>query len=77
MNKMERRSFARITAKGGVTIPAELRRKLGINQGTKVCFVERGSDVIFQPITKEYIRSVCGMLKSDTAVTKELLIERK
>ena len=43
----------------------------------KVCFVERGNDILFQPITKQYIRSMSGMLKSATSVTEELLIERK
>ncbi len=43
----------------------------------KVCFVERGNDILFQPITKQYIRSMSGMLKSATSVTEELLDERK
>ena len=43
----------------------------------KVCFIEHGSDILFQPVTKEYVRSVCGMLKDATSATAELLIERK
>ena len=66
-----------VTTKGRIVIPARLRRKLGIKQGTKVCFIERGSDILFQPITKQYIRSLCGILKSTTSATVELLIERK
>ncbi len=65
-----------VTTKGQLVVPAKLRRKLGIKPGTKVCFVERGNEILFQPVTKEYIRSVCGMLKSDTSVTEELLEER-
>ena len=38
--------------------------------------MERNHEIIFQPVTKEYIRSVCGMLKSDTLATKELLEDR-
>lgn len=68
---------AYVTTKGQLVIPARIRRKLGIKPGTKVCFVERGNEILFQPVTKEYIRSVCGMLKSDTSVTGELLNERK
>ena len=68
---------AYVTTKGQLVIPARIRRKLGIKPGTKVCFVERGGEIIFQPVTKEYIRSVCGMLKSTTSVTQELLTERK
>lgn len=68
---------AYVTTKGQLVIPVRIRRKLGIKPGTKVCFVERGNEILFQPVTKEYIRSVCGLLKSDTSVTGELLIERK
>ena len=66
-----------VTTRGRIVIPARLRRKLGIKPGTKVCFIERGSDILFQPVTKEYVRSVCGMLKDTTSATSELLIERK
>jgi len=68
---------AYVTTKGQLVIPARIRRKLGIKPGTKVCFVERGGEILFQPVTKEYIRSVCGMLKSTTSVTQELLADRK
>ena len=68
---------AYVTTKGQLVIPARIRRKLGIKPGTKVCFVERGGEILFQPVTKEYIRSVCGMLKSSTSVTQELLTDRK
>lgn len=68
---------AYVTAKGRLVIPTRLRRKLGIKPGTKVRFVERDNEIVFQPITKDYIRSVCGMLKSTTSATKQLLDERK
>ena len=65
-----------VTSRGRIVIPARLRRKLGIKPGTKVCFIEHGSDILFQPITKQYIRRLCGMLRSNTSVTQELLKER-
>ena len=68
---------AYVTTKGQLVIPARIRRKLGIKPGTKICFVEHGGEILFQPVTKEYIRSVCGMLKSPTSVTQELLADRK
>ena len=68
---------AYVTTKGQLVIPARIRRKLGIKPGTKVCFVERGNDILFQPVTKEYINSMAGMLKSGTSVIDELLVERK
>ncbi len=68
---------ANVKANGRLVIPARFRRKLGIKPGTKVCFVERGNEILFQPLTKEYIRGMSGMLKSGTSVTAELLDEQK
>lgn len=67
---------AYVTSKGQLVVPARLRRRYGIKPGTKVCFIERGDEILFQPVTKEYIRGMCGMLKSETSVTQELLKER-
>ena len=67
---------AYVTSKGQLVVPARLRRKYGIKPGTKVCFIERDSEIVFQPVTREYIRSICGMLKSETSAAEELLRER-
>ena len=67
---------AYVTSKGQLVVPARLRRKYGIKPGTKVCFIERDNEIVFQPVTREFIRSVCGMLKSETSVTQQLLKER-
>jgi AbrB family looped-hinge helix DNA binding protein len=67
---------AYVTSKGRLVVPARIRRKYGIKPGTKICFIERGDDIVFQPVTQEYIRSVCGMLKSEASATEELLRER-
>ncbi|MEO7862206.1 MAG: AbrB/MazE/SpoVT family DNA-binding domain-containing protein [Nitrospirales bacterium] len=66
-----------VTTRDRIVIPARLRRKLGIKPGTKVCFIERGNDIFLQPITRQYIRSLCGMLKNTSSATTEFLIERK
>lgn len=68
---------AHVTTRGRVVIPFRLRRKLSIKPGTKVCFIARGNEILLQPITKQYIESMCGMLKATTSVTDELLRERK
>lgn len=65
-----------VSAKGQVVIPAELRRKYGIKARTKICFLERGHEMILQPVTTEYFRSLVGMFKSKTSMTKTLLRER-
>lgn len=73
---MEKIEKAYVTSKGQMVIPARLRKKFGIKPGTQVCFIERDNEILFQPITKEYIRSMCGILKSETSMTEELLRER-
>ena len=68
---------AYVTSKGQLVIPAKIRRKLGIKPGTKIRFVEREHEVLLQPLTKEHIRSLAGMLKSSTSATAALLKERQ
>jgi AbrB family looped-hinge helix DNA binding protein len=37
---------AKISIKGQVTIPVEIRKKLGLKEGDKVVFMEKGGDVV-------------------------------
>lgn len=37
--------LAKVTSKGQVTIPVEIRRKLGIKNGDKVLFMEEGGRI--------------------------------
>lgn len=69
--------YVYVATRGRIVIPAQLRRRLGIKAGTKVCFIERGDDLLFQPVTKQSIRRICGMLKCPTSATRELLRERR
>jgi AbrB family looped-hinge helix DNA binding protein len=53
------------TSKGQLVIPVELRRKHGIEAGTRVKFLEdRFGRIILQPITEDYIDRVMGCLAS-------------
>jgi AbrB family looped-hinge helix DNA binding protein len=65
-----------MTSKGQLVVPAKLRRRYGLKPGTKVYFIERDKEILFQPVTKEYLKSVHGMLTSGTSATEELLKER-
>ncbi len=68
--------YSLVTSKGQMVIPSRIRRKYGIKPGTKVCLIERENEIVLQPVTRQFIRSVGGMLKSDTSATQELLSER-
>ena len=63
-------------SKGQLVIPARLRRKYRIEPGTKVIFGERDHEILIRPVTKEYVRSVCGLFRSDTPATAMLLRKR-
>ena len=54
---------ATFTSKGQLVIPAELRRKHGIQPGTKVKFSEdQFGRIVLQLITEQYIDRVMGCL---------------
>ncbi len=54
---------ATFTSKGQLVIPAELRRKHGIEAGTRVKFLEDAfGRIVLQPITEEYLDRVMGCL---------------
>jgi len=38
--------MARVSMKGQVTIPIEIRRKLGLREGDKVIFAEQGESIV-------------------------------
>jgi AbrB family looped-hinge helix DNA binding protein len=67
---------ARVTSKGQVVIPAEMRKRHGIQQGTRVVFEDHGDEIILRPRTREYFRRMAGTLKSEKSLTKVLLEER-
>ena len=66
-----------VTTKGQLVIPARLRRRFGIRQGTRVAFSEEGGRIVVRPITREFIRTLRGSLKGERSLLKELLEDRK
>ena len=47
---------AKITSKGQITIPIEIRRKLGVKEGDKVLFVENQGRIIMMNSSMEALR---------------------
>ena len=43
--------LAKLTSKGQITIPIEIRRKLGVKTGDKVLFIEDGDKVVINNAT--------------------------
>lgn len=65
-----------MSTKGRIVIPSNIRKRYGLKPGAKIRFIERGNEIILQPVTRTFLRSVHGMLASKTSATKELLEER-
>ncbi len=53
------------TANGQIIIPASLRRKLGIKEGTRIQIEldEAANEIILKPITRKYVHSLRGKYK--------------
>jgi len=47
------KKLARITSKGQITIPHEIRRALGVRSGDKLLFEEEGAEVRVRPVRTE------------------------
>lgn len=64
------------TVKGQIVIPAPLRKKYGITEGTKIIVMDTGNEIVLRPITERYLKNLRGSLKG-TGALKVLIEERK
>lgn len=71
---------AYVSSKGQLVVPSRIRRRYGIEPGTRINFVEEDGLIILQPVTKEYIDSFCGIFRTKPggrSAVKEHLEERR
>ncbi len=66
----------KVSSKGWVVIPAELRRKYKLKPGTRVQFVDYGDVISLVRALDDPIEESRGMLKGGPSLTKALLRER-
>ncbi len=68
---------ARISAKGWVVIPAELRRKYRMEAGGEVSVVDYGGVISLVPALSDPVGEALGALKGPTSLTGALRDERR
>lgn len=64
------------TVKGQIVIPATLRRKYGIKNGTKIIITDIGDAITLKPVTEQYLKNLQGSLKGKGGL-KVLIEERR
>jgi AbrB family looped-hinge helix DNA binding protein len=62
---------AKVSARGQLVIPAEIRKRYGIEPGDNVEFLDFGDQIVMIPI-KDAIKDAKGWLRSDQSVSQML-----
>jgi AbrB family looped-hinge helix DNA binding protein len=69
--------IVKMSSKGQIVIPKQIREKLGIGPGKRVLFRLVGNHAEIVPLSDEPVKAMRGMLKSGMSLADELLKERK
>lgn len=57
-----------VTRKGQVTIPARMRRRLGLGEGDRVAFIDEGDHIVLKPVEDD-VKAAFGLLKARKSVS--------
>ena len=68
----------RVSAKGWIVIPAEIRKRYGIKPGDEVHITDYAGTLVIVPKLKDPVNDALGILADDgPPLTEELLKERR
>jgi len=71
-------STAKVSAKGWIVIPADIRKRYGIEPGDEVQIIDYGGSLGIVPKLADPVEDACGILADDgPSLTQELLRERR
>jgi antitoxin PrlF len=66
-NNMSKEFSTLVTRKGQITIPADVRRTLGLAEGDRVAIVVEDNQQVYLTRTESVVARTAGMLKSESA----------
>ena len=66
----------KISQKGWVVIPAEIRKKYKLTPGSEVTLIDYGGVIALVPVVKDAVNYGFGLLKDGPSLTDALLAER-
>jgi AbrB family looped-hinge helix DNA binding protein len=67
----------KISQKGWVVIPADLRRKYDLKPGDRITVVDYGGVLSLIPASADPLGTAAGMLKGEASLTQSLISDRK
>lgn len=67
---------AKVSSKGWVVIPKELRAKHGIEKGMLMQLIDYGTVLVLVPLPEDPVGALHGMLEEGPSLTETLLAER-
>ncbi|MBI4320214.1 MAG: AbrB/MazE/SpoVT family DNA-binding domain-containing protein [Chloroflexi bacterium] len=67
----------KVSGKGGIVIPKELRQRYGLKNGDRVQVVDYGGMLAIVPAVGDPVRTAHGMLKGGKPLVKALLESRR
>jgi AbrB family looped-hinge helix DNA binding protein len=66
-----------VSAKGQIVIPAAIRKKYGIKNGTKIIVTDIGNGIVLKPITEQYLKNLQGSLRGKGGLKILLTVRRE
>ena len=67
---------AKVSTKGWIVIPKDLRKKYGLTKGTQVQVVDYGDVLALIPLPDDPVEALYGMLEGGPSLTVDLIEER-
>ncbi len=67
---------AKVSSKGWVVIPKDLREKYELKKGTRVQVVDYDNLLVLVPLPDDPVEALHGMLEGGPSLTADLLVER-